>query len=214
MVTLLWWQALDIQKTTAHQGSKGAMQAFTATPTLISTTMPDPTPTATSVAFLLPIILHQKPWVLTNGNFEAGRVGWQETSLQHSILITQQGSLGGIVPHSGEWAVWLGGIKNEVASITQPVSITAAQPVLQYWLRSLSTKTECGGDSFTLLINRQTVVDHLLICRNTDRDWHARLVDLSPFIGQTLTLSWQIVTDATGQNSSVFLDDVALIPDD
>ncbi len=211
VVSLLWLQQIDQQNTYAHQGRERQRQVATATPTLIRTTMPDPTPTATSVAFLLPLILHQIPLALTNGDFELGPVAWQERSQQRSTLITDRPALGEVEPHSGAWAVWLGGVEHEVAAISQRVSITAAAPRLHYWRRILSSETECRGDHFSLLINDQVVVDQQILCARDNSEWQTRTIDLSAFIGQTATLSWQIVTDGNGQSSNVFLDDISLI---
>lgn len=213
VVSLLWLQQIDQQNSDAHQGRERQRQVVTATPTLIRTTMPDPTPTATSVAFLLPLILHQIPLALANGDFELGPVAWQESSQQHSTLITERPALGRVEPHSGVWAVWLGGVENEVAALTQRVTITAAQPRLHYWRRTLSRETECQGDHFALLINEQVVVDQQILCERDNSEWQMRTIDLSPFIGQTVALSWQIVTDGNGQSSSVFLDDITLTAD-
>ena len=212
IVSLLWMQHIDQQNTDAHQGRASDRQVATVTPTLIRTAIPNPTPTATPAVFLLPLILHQLPLALANGDFEAGRQSWQERSQQQSRLVSQRAELGNIEPHSGEWAVWLGGVEDDVAAITQRVSITGAQPILHYWLRISSAEVQCSGDQFALLANAELVVDQLSICVRNNSQWQVRTVDLSPFIGQTIALSWQLVTDANGQSSSVFLDDISLIP--
>lgn len=211
VTSLLWLAHIAQQNIAAHQGWTGRRQGATATPTLMMTTPPDPTPTATSVAFLLPLVIHQPPLALVNGNFERGPVGWQENSRQNSALISPRAGLGGVAPHSGEWAAWLGGVENEIAVLSQQVSITAAQPRLRYWLHSLSTEADCQEDRFSLLVNGQQIVDQLYLCTTTNSDWQLRAVDLRPWLGQTITLSWQVVTNGNGQPSNLFLDDVALV---
>ena len=214
IVSLLWMQHIDQQNIDAHQGRASDRQVATVTPTLIRTAIPNPTPTATPAVFLLPLILHQTPLALANGDFEAGQQSWQEWSQQRSRLISPRAELGTIEPHSGEWAVWLGGIEGEVATITQRVSITAAQPILHYWIHISSAEVQCSGDRFTLYVNAERAVDQLFLCARNNSHWQVRTVDLSAFIGQTIALSWQIVTDANGESSSVFLDDISLIPAD
>lgn len=211
VTSLLWLSHIAQQNIAAHQGWTGRRQVATATPTLMMTTPPDPTPTATSVVFLLPLVIHQPPLALVNGNFERGPVGWQENSRQNSALISPRAGLGGVAPHSGEWAAWLGGVENEVAVLSQRVTIMAQRTRLHYWVHILSTETACHEDHFTLMVNEQSVVDQLTLCDAQSSDWYERTVDLRPWLGQTITLSWQVVTNGNGQTSNLFLDDIALV---
>lgn len=211
VTSLLWLSHIAQQNIAAHQGWTGRRQGTTATPTLMMTTPPDPTPTVTSATFLLPLVIHQPPLALANGNFERGPVSWQESSQQHAALISARPELGGVAPHSGEWAAWLGGVENEVAVISQPVTIMAQRARLHYWVHILSTETTCHDDHFSLLVNAQLVIDQFDLCAAQSSDWYERTVDLRPWLGQTITLSWQVVTNGNGQTSNLFLDDIALV---
>jgi len=211
VTSLLWLTHVAHQNIAAHQGWTGHRQGATATPTLMITTPPDPTPTATSVTFLLPFVIHQPLLALVNGNFERGAVGWQESSQQSSALISTLAGLEVVAPHSGEWAAWLGGVENEVAVLSQQVSITPEQPSLRYWVHLLSAEATCQEDRFSLLVNGHQLLDQLYLCTTTNSGWQLRIVDLRRWVGQTITLSWQVVTNGNGQPSNLFLDDIVLV---
>ncbi|HJX36987.1 MAG TPA: S8 family serine peptidase, partial [Anaerolineae bacterium] len=69
---------------------------------------------------------------IVNGDFEDGPTGWFEYSTHGWDLIVN--SLPGIVtPHSGAWAVWLGGDYDELSYVEQQVTVPPGSPYLAYW---------------------------------------------------------------------------------
>lgn len=177
--------------------------------TLATTNTPPPVLTE----FLyLPIIIRPVPAAppkpLYNGDFEGGVVDWTEFSSNNFALILSTGDLP-ITPHSGSWAVWLGGYPSEVSSISQQVTISASAPTLQFWQQIASGETTCdASEQFQVLVDNTAVSTLPLCTTNTDSDWIQRSVNLSAYNGQTVTLAFRAITNGDGENSNVFLDDV------
>ena len=89
----------------------GACQSAPVSP--IDTPTPGPTPTPT-------------PPPLLNGDFELGPANWTEFSSNGALLILQNPAFPpGVTARSGTWAVWLGGIVDEVSYIQQQVNVNS-----------------------------------------------------------------------------------------
>lgn len=145
---------------------------------------------------------------LLNGDFEAGRTGWTESSLKGWDLIVNTDEPNMITPHSGSWAVWLGGDDDETATVQQSVSVPPGASYLAYWYVISSEETLCGFDAGWVKINATTVKDYNLCVTANTGAWVKQVLDLGTYAGQTVTLQFGASTDAAGV-SSLFIDDVA-----
>lgn len=145
---------------------------------------------------------------IVNGDFEAGPAGWTEFSSNgFDLVLKWQDSDLVVPPHSGNWAVWLGGWDNETGSIEQQVVVPSGAPHLAYWLW-IASQDVCGNDFGRILVNGTQVKLYELCGDNITNGWLKRSVDLSSFAGQTVFLRFQAETDGN-LNSNLFLDDVA-----
>ena len=145
---------------------------------------------------------------LTNGGFEQGLTFWHEYSLWGYPSIMPKEYLP-IQPHSGDWAVWLGGAYNEINGIWQAVHVPSGNPVLSfyYWIAS---EDACGYDLALVSVNLEEVVDSFWLCTATNTNgWVLRQVDLSAYAGQNIELDIVVGTDDY-LNSNLFIDDVTL----
>jgi hypothetical protein len=149
---------------------------------------------------------------IPNGDFEAGRTIWTESSLWSNILIVMDQNLPpGIAPHNGDWAAWLGGDNDELAAIEQRVLISSAAPYLAFW-HWLDWPFACQGASGAeaqILVN-QTTVYQTDVCEDTDTGgWVQQTVDLGTFAGQTVDLRLQMTTESNSF-ANWYLDDITL----
>lgn len=146
---------------------------------------------------------------IINGDFESGPTGWTEFSINGFDLILSPDSLPDPLPvpaHSGIWGVWLGGADNEYSSIEQDVTIPSGSPYLAYW-HWINSGDDCNFDFAGVDINSSNV-DIYTLCTSTNTgDWVKRVVDLSAFTGQSVTLTIWASTDFLF-SSSVLIDDV------
>ncbi|MCX7683628.1 MAG: immune inhibitor A [Anaerolineae bacterium] len=172
---------------------------------------PDSPSTGVKTEYLLQLPLEAGPLSpssmgIINGDFESGRTGWVEYSLNGWPLILHRDDLP-VDPHSGNWAVWLGGDYNEIAYISQTVSIPTAS-VLTFW-EWIGSEDLCGYDFARVRINNTNVATINLCEEYNTNGWVNRTVDLSTYAGQTVSLQIRVETDSS-LNSNYFVDDVAL----
>lgn len=141
---------------------------------------------------------------IPNGNFESGAVSWTEYSANGWDIIDQWT----IVPsHSGSWYAWLGGDYDETAYITQDVTVPSVCPylVFYHWIGSSDV---CGYDYGYVNING-TPVETLELCiANDTNGWVKKVINLSGYANQTVSLQIQVLTDSS-VNSNWFIDDVS-----
>jgi Zn-dependent metalloprotease len=146
------------------------------------------------------------PSGVINGDFENGSTGWVEYSTHGADLIVT-GFPGSVTPHSGIWAVWLGGLSNEVSYIQQQVTVPPGSSYLTYW-HWIASQDFCGYDFGGVLING-TVVDVYTLCASTNTGgWVKHVVNLSAYAGQSVSLQIRAETDSS-LNSNLFVDDVS-----
>ncbi|HNR14619.1 MAG TPA: hypothetical protein PKM59_15030 [Thermodesulfobacteriota bacterium] len=154
----------------------------------------------------VPLLLLDGCPAISNGDFESGKTVWTEFSSHGWALIVSTG-FPSVTPHSGPWAVWLGGDYSDTSYIEQEVTIPSSCPYLEFyhWIASQDT---CGYDYGYTSING-AIVDTVNLCTTSNTNgWVTRSVDLSAYAGQTITLRIQATTDASN-NSNWFIDDVS-----
>jgi len=143
---------------------------------------------------------------LLNGDFEAGPdVGWTQYSSNGWELIYQNTEG---FPQSGEWFAFLGWDHDETSRLSQPVTISASQPYLHFWVW-FESKDDCGYDFFYIIINGTELAKYDLCDENNTYGWVPVVRDLSAYSGQTVTVTFEVTTDSS-LNSNLFLDDVSL----
>ncbi|ARH94810.1 M28 family metallopeptidase [Streptomyces sp. MOE7] len=142
--------------------------------------------------------------LLTNGGFEAGTSPW--TGDTGAI-----GSHAGQSAHSGSRFAWLGGYGYSATdSIAQTVTVPAgcAKATLTYWLHIDTAETDrVAYDTFKVKAGSTT----LTTLSNTDAasGYVQRTLDLTPYIGQRIALTFT-ATEDSGLQTSFVLDDAAV----
>lgn len=144
---------------------------------------------------------------IVNGDFESGRTGWVEYSLQGWPVIVHKDDLP-VSPHSGSWAAWLGGDNNEVTYISQTVDIPDGSAALTFW-EWIGSDDACGYDFAQVKINNSTVQAIDLCEKWNTAGWVRRTLDLRTYAGQRVSLQIRVETDES-LISNYFVDDVVL----
>ena len=162
---------------------------------------------AKSTKVFLPIVRSSFSGCPINGNFESGSTGWDEYSTHGWGLILPASGLP-VIPHSGNWAVWLGGDYNDISFIRQQVTVPVSSPYLAYW-HWIASQDFCGWDFGGVIINDSTVVDQYNLCSSANTGgWVKHVVNLSAYAGQSVSLQIRAETDSS-LNSNLFVDDVS-----
>jgi hypothetical protein len=143
---------------------------------------------------------------VVNGDFESGPTGWVEYSLNGWDLILSVPAFP-VTPHSGSWAVWLGGDDDEISYVQQQVTVPAGSPYLAYW-HWIGSDDTCGYDFGGVIID-STVVDVYNLCSSANTGgWVKHVVNLSAYAGQSVSLQIRAETDSS-LSSSLLVDDVS-----
>ncbi|GAP13408.1 protein containg M6 family metalloprotease domain [Longilinea arvoryzae] len=146
---------------------------------------------------------------IRNGTFEAGRDGnWTESSISGAYYLITQTFPQTVNPHSGSWAVWLGGALNEDTSITQANISLSGVRYLHYWYWIASADI-CGYDDAKIYVNGSQLSSYNLCQTNNTSGWVQGMLDLNSYVGQTISLKFEVTTDSS-DNSNFFLDDVSI----
>ncbi|MCH8849255.1 MAG: hypothetical protein IIC89_00320, partial [Chloroflexi bacterium] len=103
--------------------------------------------------------------------------------------------------------VGLGGADDEVSYIEQQVTVPVGMPYLAYW-HWIASQDACGFDIAFVRVNGSTVNQYDLCTSQDTGGWVKRVVDLSAFQGQSVTLQIRVETNSS-LNSNLFVDDVA-----
>ena len=161
-----------------------------------------------------------------NGTFEGGSNGdWSEQSTNGYGLILQRNDLGGLAPHAGEWAAWLGGSNNEESTLTQDVVLNGRAIALTFYYQ-INSEDDCGYDTATVSVQAVAnlaasglahtaavqSVDFNLCQDNASGAWEQATLDLSEFADQTVRLTFVARTDES-LISSLFVDDATVTVD-
>ena len=110
--------------------------------------------------------------------------------------------------HGGSWLVWLGGDYNEVAILSQTITISASAPYLHFWYW-LSSEDICGYDFFRVGVNNNDFYTLNLCETNETYGWVKKVLNLSGYVGTNKTVQFTVTTDSS-LNSNLFLDDVSM----
>ncbi len=148
---------------------------------------------------------------IINGDFELGQEGWTESSSGGYDLI----NLDGITPytaHDGSWLAWLGGYNGATEQISQPLTVSASQPYLDFWYR-INSEDVCGNDDSYIIVNGILIAYSDLCASNNTSDWTHAVVDLSTFTGQLVTILVKVETNGSSI-SSLFIDSVSMVSGD
>ncbi|MEM7114088.1 MAG: S8 family peptidase [Chloroflexota bacterium] len=173
----------------------------TIAPTPTATVPPQPTPTMTPMP--PPNELPDVP----NGDFEQGRNGdWFESSSNGEPLIANSGLP--ITPLSSEWVGWLGGLDNETSSLSQTLFLEdAPAPLFIEFHYQIRSDDACGFDLAELLLDSFAVETLELCSAEATSEWVTVTLDVSEFVGSSVTLEFVVTTDFSAP-SSLFIDDV------
>jgi len=113
--------------------------------------------------------------------------------------------------HSGSWKAWMDGYgRSHTDTLSQSVTIPAGcHATLTYWLHidTAETTTTTQFDKLTVTVGSTTVGSFSNLNKATG--YTQRTADLSAFAGQTVTLKFNAVEDASLQTSFV-VDDTAI----
>ncbi len=191
-----------------------------ATPTPAPTGTPNPTGTPAPTATANPSPAGNQ---VRNGTFEEGSNGdWSESSSTGYDLILPRSNLGGMAPHAGDWAAWLGGNNDEESTLTQDVVLNGQGIALRFYYQ-IDSEDECGFDTATVRVEAlpdlaaagatqaQAVksVDFELCQDNATGTWEQAEIDMSPFAGGPVRLTFSAKTDGS-LYSSLFVDDATI----
>jgi subtilisin family serine protease len=143
---------------------------------------------------------------IPNGDFELAHTAWTEYNQSGYDIITNEFPVG-LTAHSGSWAAWHGGVDNNTDYISQSVTVPASSPYLT-WYQWIASEDSCGYDHGYVRINGVNTTTLDLCSSSNTNGWVPRSINLSSYAGQTVSLQFRSVTDATG-NSNWFIDDVS-----
>ncbi|MGW4810449.1 M4 family metallopeptidase [Kitasatospora cineracea] len=143
--------------------------------------------------------------LLGNPGFETGTASpWTGTSGVVDNSTSQPA-------HSGSWKAWMDGYgSSHTDSLTQTVTVPAGcKATLSYWLHvdTAETTTSTAYDKLTVTVNGTTVASYSNLDKNTG--YAQKSVDLSAYAGQSVTVKFNAVEDASLQTSFV-IDDTAV----
>jgi hypothetical protein len=143
--------------------------------------------------------------LLGNPGFESGNTVWSASS----GVITSSSSE---VAHGGSWKAWLDGYGSaHTDTLSQSVTIpaTCTTATLTYWLHidTAETSTSTAYDTLTLKAGSTTLASYSNL--NAASGYSQRTVNLSGYLGQSVTLTFTGVEGSQLQTSFV-LDDLAV----
>jgi hypothetical protein len=150
---------------------------------------------------------------IKNGDFEQGANGvWTEVSTSFggtgSLILNQDALPAGLAPHSGNYAVWMGGAYDEESTLSQSVVLSSSieSLVYHYWIGSQDL---CGYDRAEIRINGSAVKTHNLCMDENTNGWQQGTLDLKSFAGKTVDLAFYLTVDSS-YNSNFLLDTIYL----
>jgi hypothetical protein len=144
--------------------------------------------------------------VLVNGGFETGTSPWTQTSGVISAATSAEPA------HGGTQIGWLNGYgSTHTDTLSQSVALPAGctSATLSYWLHidTKETTTTTKYDTLATQIGSSTVASYSNVDKATG--YQQRTIDVTAFLGQTVTLKFTGTEDSSLATSFV-LDDLAL----
>ncbi|MCP3781807.1 M28 family peptidase [Micromonospora sp. A3M-1-15] len=143
--------------------------------------------------------------LIGNSSFESGSAPWTASS----GVITNSSSQ---AARTGSYKAWLDGYgSSHTDTLSQPVSVPAgcSSYTLSFWLHIDTAETTTGTayDKLTVQVGSATLATYSNL--NAASGYAQRSFNLAAYAGQTVTLKWTGVEDASLQTSFV-IDDVTL----
>ena len=156
--------------------------------------------------------------LLQNAGFEEGlsNVAWTEEGYYEMIYRAPCFTLGAAeCAHNGVWVAWLGGYDNAYDLLVQTIAIpsSAVSAALRFWY-AIETWDRLDGvyDVLGVLVyNGQW--NSVLQLSNMDwtYDWtQSNKIDLSAFIGRTITIGFLVISDGSS-TTNFYIDDVEVL---
>ncbi len=159
--------------------------------------------------------------VLQDGGFEATNASnftnpfWAQSSTNYGTVICNASCAGSgtVLPHTGTFFVWFGGIQaanpTEVGFVEQDVQIPVGTASLSFWLQ-IEAPTQRPNDYVRAKIDNTIVFTATTSDAATYADYTQVNVPIDAFAdGGTHTVRFESLVE-TGGNSNYFLDDVML----
>ncbi|MEU1969721.1 M28 family peptidase [Micromonospora sediminicola] len=143
--------------------------------------------------------------LIGNSSFESGSTPWTASS---GVITNDSGQ----AARTGSYKAWLDGYgSSHTDTLSQSVTLPAgcASYTLAFWLHidSAETTTSTAYDKLTVQVGSTTLATYSNLNKATG--YTQRTFNLAAYAGQTVTLKWTGVEDASLQTSFV-LDDVTL----
>ncbi|MFI7220024.1 M28 family peptidase [Micromonospora maritima] len=143
--------------------------------------------------------------LIGNSSFESGSTPWTATS---GVITNDSGQ----AARTGSYKAWLDGYgSSHTDTLSQSVTLPAGctSYTLAFWLHidSAETTTSVAYDKLTVQVGSTTLATYSNLNKATG--YTQRTFNLAAYAGQTVTLKWTGVEDASLQTSFV-LDDVTL----
>ena len=130
------------------------------------------------------------PWALTTASAHSGQRAWTD-------------SPGGNYQNDLNIALW---------SPWPPLNLTEMNAAtLTFWHRYAFASGD-GGNVWVCPENGDCI--HLKSFTGSQAGWHQAAIDLTPFVGQSIRLGFQLVSDASGTADGWYIDDVAVFSSD
>ena len=149
--------------------------------------------------------------LLTNGDFEQGSTGWQESSAMSRAIIREGDNVPITSPHSGAWAAVLGEVDGENSDLSQSVLLpTGGDLFLYYYTYGRSTETNCTVEIAEVWIDDTKVKEHPLCTAKNSSQWEQQTIDLNAYRGNNVSLHFKLRNDPISDPSTFLVDDVSL----
>ena len=130
------------------------------------------------------------PWALTTTSAHSGKQAWTD-------------SPGGNYQNNLNIALW---------SPWPPLDLTkAASATLTFW-HWYAFASGDGGNVWVCVENGDCI--HLKSFTGSQAGWQEAMIDLTPFVGQSIRLNFQLVSDASETADGWYIDDVAMFSTD
>jgi hypothetical protein len=169
------------------------------TPTPTPSATPSPTPGA----------------LVTNGSFANGVTGWTVAGTPMpatSTATVYSGATNSLLlgePTSAKGGTAATGDSSASQSITIPSGVTTATLTFWYWVGTSDT-VKYSWQEALIQDSSGTTLSTIFQVASDTQTWTEQTTDLSSYIGQTITLYFDVHEDGDSLPSTMFLDDVSV----